>query len=309
MVISRRGLLSQTGFLAAGFGAAWLLREKVLWPAPKPRFEGAGSSGWLPFVARSVLPTLEVSVNGTPAAALLDSGAQYSVLDRAFADRIAAADTPGPPMAAYGVGGAVQVGRSAAVDVSFGDVRLQALRTAVLQLGPLSSAAELSIPVILGRDVMNALVAEIDFPGRRLRLDSPALHMPPAEATPLPSNRRGGALFSTVVVEGSSLEVLVDTGASSALSLSTQAAQAAGLLDGRRVKRVESLVLGGVAQGQTVTARQAALAGRSFEDFPVQIFDHARLPGAPNGLLGAEAFSDARAVFDLAQGRLAVVRT
>jgi hypothetical protein len=69
---------------------------------------------------RAVTPTVEVTVNGTPVRALVDSGAQYSVIDRSLVQTLGLTDVFNIPMVAYGVGGEPQMGRGAALNVEVG---------------------------------------------------------------------------------------------------------------------------------------------------------------------------------------------
>jgi len=107
-----------------------------------------------------------------------------------------------------------------------------------------------------------------------------------------------------VVLEGAALEVLVDTGASSALALTADVAEAAGLMDGRPARAGSAIVLGGVAEGRIVRARGLVLAGRRLDGIDVHVFPKPPLPGFPNGLLGVEALEGFRVLLDLGGGRM-----
>jgi predicted aspartyl protease len=307
---TRRSILGQVGSLAVAGGAAWLLRDQILWPRPQPQFAGDGtSSGWLDFQGpRGPAVTVAASVNGRPVRALLDSGAQYSVIDTAFAAQLGLPGAFAAPMIAYGVGGRPQLGRGVGLDVTAGDLALPALRAAVLDLGPISGALGLSVPLVLGQDLLNEVVADIDFPRRRVRLVAREAFAPPADAFAVPARRKGRALLAKVSVEGASLEPVLDTGASSALVLAHDVAEAAGLLSGREVRPTRSLVLGGVAAGRMVTVRTLAFGGEILRDVPVHIYRRQPMPGFPGGLLGVGALRRFRAVLDHGGGRLHLVR-
>lgn len=306
---TRRSFLSQLGWLGAGVGAFWLLREHVFWPSPEVAFEGdAESSGWLPIGSRrSGLVTVAASVNGTPVNALLDSGAQYSVIDRAFAERLSLSSALDPPMVAVGVGGQPQVARGARADIGVGALTLSGLSVASLELGPVSRIAGLSVPLILGQDMLNRVIADIDFPGNRLRLHASGAYPLPDGATAAPVRGEGRALLAQVVLEGEPLDVIVDTGASGALALTSSVAQEVGLLDGRPVRTGSSIVLGGVAQGGVVEARSLQFGARTLEDVDVQIFQLPNVPGFPRGLLGLEMLRPYRAILDHRGGTLHLV--
>lgn len=92
------------------------------------------------------------------------------------------------------------------------------------------------------------------------------------------------------------------TGATGVLALSREAAQAAGLLDGRPRTQARSVSLGGVSLDALVTASQVRFAGRELTDVQVQIYAPSVRGPIPQGLLGAlETFEMA---LDLRGGRL-----
>lgn len=305
MGATRRSFLSGALLLGGGAGAAWWLRDQVFWPVASLGPTAAGSSGWMPFAnPRLSLPTVAAEVNGEIVAALLDSGAQTSVIDERLAERLALPRVVGPPLVAFGVGGQPQAGRGADLAVRLGGLSLERVRAAVLALGPLGAPEVGDTPVVLGQDVLSAVVAEIDFPRRRVRLEPAGSYSPPPEAVPAPVRRQGRALMARVTVEGAEIEVVVDTGASAVLSLSSEAAEAAGLLDGRPSRPAISLVLGGVSAGQVVTAEALSFAGETRQGAAVHVFQARSLPGFPRGLLGVEAMADHRVVLDHKGGRL-----
>jgi len=308
-MFSRRSFLSQAFWLAAAGGAFWLVRDKILWSAPQPRFaQGGGSSGWLSFaVPRQPMPTIKATVQGREVNALLDSGAQYSVVDRAFAEEMQLA-TSFTPLIAVGVGGQPQLGRGATVDVQVGDLSLARLKAGVLELGPIASPSGLSAPLILGQDVLRQVVADIDFPRRRLMLAADAEHELPQGVLAAPVQARGRALAAKVFVNGAPMEVTVDTGASMVLALASDVAQAAGLMTGQKPRYGASAVLGGQLAGQIVTAQAVAFAGAVFSDVDVLIFPSQRLPGFPKGLLGVGAMEGFRTILNHAAGEMHLLK-
>lgn len=291
-------------------GAAFLLRDQILWRRPEPQFTaGDGSSGWLAFAGRrGPAVVVEASVNGRPVRALVDSGAQYSVIDAAFAAKLGLPGAFAAPMIAYGVGGKPQLGRGVSLDVGVGALALPGMRAAVLDLGPIAGGLGLSVPFVLGQDLLSEVVADIDFPSRRVRFVHPDAYQTPPGAFAVPARRKGRALLAQVSVEGAPLEPVLDTGASSALVLAHDVAEEAGLLSGREVRPASSLVLGGVAMGRMVTVSTLAFGGEVMRDVQVQIYQRQPMPGFPSGLLGVGALRRFRAVLDHGRGQLHLVR-
>lgn len=309
--MNRRTLLLRAAGLAAAAGGAWWARDHLLWPPPEITFSPPGATPWLPYAREAALPTVAVKVGGRDIIALIDSGAQYSVIDRALF-----AALPGVgwslfdmPMLAFGVGGGAQWGRGTRLDVTLPGLFIGALRAAVLDLGPLGAEDGLATPLILGQDVLAHMVLALD-PGRRhARLIAREAFVRPPGLLDVPVRREGGGLVAEVIVEGVVVDSLIDTGAASFLGLSRGAATAAGLLDGRVRETGVSLVLGGALRSQVVEARTVIFAGQLSHGVSVGVFDQPPLPRFPGGLVGMAAFEGRRAALDLGAGTLHVSRT
>ncbi len=312
MGMRRRDLLIRLGLIAGGVGGAWWLRDHVLWRGPTVVFAPGGTTGWQPYAEpRASTPTVEVSVDGRPVRALIDSGAQYSVIDRSLVQTLGLTHVFDIPMVAYGVGGQAQVGRGATLDVRIGGpqgVRLEGLRAAILDLGPLAGDKGLGAPLILGQDVLRELILELDVRRRRIRLISRAGWTPPPGLAPVAVTRAGKALLAAITVEGAAVDAVIDTGASAVLAVTRETADAAGLLDGRRRTPGQSMVLGGVVGAETVIVRTLTIGDELYRQAAVAIYDDVAVPGFPKALVGMAAFEDRRVVLDLRGPRLFVER-
>lgn len=298
--MNRRDLLIRAGLLAGGLGGAWWLRDNVLWRDPGVLFPDAGSSGWLPYdEPRASVPTVKVAVAGQGVRALVDSGAQYSVIDRGLVDVLGLARAADLPLIAYGVGGGAQLGKGATLNLAVGAMRVEKLRAAILALGPLAMRDGLSAPLILGRDVLGETVLELDTVGHRLRFLRRRDHVVPTDARPVAVRPAAGALTTEVTVEGATIQAVVDTGASALLALGREAAARAGLLDGRPTRRTSSIVLGGAIAAEAATARTVTVGDRLYRDAEVAIYADAALPGLPEALLGMAAFEGLGVTLDL----------
>ena len=308
--MNRRNFLIRAAGLAAVVGGAWWARETLLWPDPDLGFADGGATPWLPYARRANVPTVPVRVGGREMIALIDTGAQYSVIDRGLVDALPpqARSIFEMPLVAYGVGGGSQMGRGTTVDVMLPGLAIGRLRAAILDLGPLASDDGLNTPLILGRDVLEHLVLAIDPPRRHVRLIAREAFARPPDLVPAVVRRSGGGLVAEVTVEGVVVNAVVDTGASSLLALDKATAQAAGLLDGRRQETGTSLVLGGSMRAAVVEARTVTFANHLYRRVQVGVFDQPPLPNFPGALVGMEAFAGRRAAFDLGAGTLHVSR-
>ena len=306
-LITRRAFFTQTGLLALGAGAAILLRDRVLWPPPRLIFpDNRQAPPQIAFVSRShdALAIIAASASGAPVRALIDTGAQISVIDRAFVETSGLGRRLGPPMIAYGVGGGAQIAQGVRLDVQLGDLTIRGLTAAIVDLGPLAAATGLATGLILGQDVISRLIVDIDFPHRRMALSPPQGFQRPSGVIAAPVRRHGRALNATVVVEGHPVEVTLDTGASGLLSLSVGTARSIGLFDGRPQRTTASIVLGGMSQSPLLAVNRLDFAGRVWSDVDISLYTPPLALGFPNGLLGVEALRDYRAILDIGAGRL-----
>lgn len=308
--MNRRRFLFRAAGLAAAVGGAWWVRDHLLWPDPKLTFGHHAATPWLPYARRASVPTVRAIVGGREVTALIDSGAQYSVIDRALLAELPDAGWSmfDMPMLAYGVGGGAQLGRGVRLDVSLPGLDIRALPAAVLDLGPLAAAAGLATPLILGQDVLAQLVLALDPDRRYVRLIAREAFVRPSDLHDAPVRQTAGGLVAEVKVEGATVASVVDTGASSFLGLNRESAETAGLLDGRPSETATSLVLGGALQSRIFQARTVTFAGQLSRQVAVGVFDQPPLPQFPGGLIGMAAFEGRRAALDLGAGRLLVSR-
>lgn len=306
--MNRRNLLIRAAGLAAVVGGAWWARETVFWPAPELSFGGSGATPWLPYARRANVPTARVRVAGREVIALIDTGAQYSVIDKRLVETLPARERSlfDMPLVAYGVGGGTQMGRGTTVEVALPGLTIGKLRAAILDLGPLASDGGLNTPLIIGRDVLEHVVLALDPARRHVRLIAREAFVRPPDLAPTAVRRSGGGLVAEVTVEGVAVDAVVDTGASSLLALDKATAQAAGLLDGRAQQIGASLVLGGAMRAAVLEARTVTFADHLYRQVQVGVFDQPPLPNFPGALVGMEAFAARRAAVDVGSGTLHV---
>ena len=304
--MNRRNLLFRAAGLAAVVGGAWWARETLFWPAPELAFADGGATPWLRYARRANVPTVKVLMEGREVIALIDTGAQYSVIDRRLVEALPAQRRSlfDMPLVAYGVGGGSQMGRGTTVEVTLPGLVIGKLRAAILDLGPLASEGGLNTPLIIGRDVLEHLVLALDPARRHVRLIARDAFVRPPDLASTEVHRSGGGLVAEVTVEGVAVKAVVDTGASSLLALDTATARAAGLLDGRPQEIGSSLVLGGAMQASVLEARTVTFADHLYQRVQVGVFDQPPLPNFPGALIGMEAFASRRVAFDLGAGEL-----
>ena len=302
---TRRVLLRQAALVGIGLSAAWWLRERYLFRQPDVSFaDGGGDTGWLPLPDAAGLVELPARVRGIPIRVVVDSGAQFSAIDRRLALRLGLADSP-IPLLAFGVSGQPSLTHTVALDLTIGPMQLKGVRAATLELLTLSGVIRRPFAMLIGRDVLRALTVDIDWPNARMRFVRPEAFAPVAGAAAAEVRSQGGALMAAVRIEGAPpVELMVDTGATSDIALSDKAARALGLLDGRPVTSGRSVSLGGLSQDRVVRAAQVEFAGRTLRDVEVQVFTPTAPAPLPAGLLGIGILSRYRTALDVAGGRL-----
>jgi hypothetical protein len=208
-------------------------------------------------------------------------------------------------MVAFGVSGAPSLTRAVALDVDLGAFVLKGLRAATLDLQPLTSLTRQPFSLLLGRDVLRALVVEADFPGGRVAVFAPDRWAAPAGAVAVTARLHGGGMLVPVRIEAAPpVEVLLDTGATGALALSEATARAAGLLDGRPMRSGPAVTLGGVSEDGLVTARQVEFDGHVLHDLQVQVYRPVAHAPIPSGLLGLGVLGRFHLALDLPGGHL-----
>jgi len=302
---SRRSLLRQLALLGVGLGAAWWLRERYLYPTPQVAFAGGRSdTGWLRLPGPGGLIELTAHVHGIPIPVVVDSGAQFSAIDRRLAARLGLKEAP-IPFLAFGVSGEPSLTHTVGVDLDIGSLQVRGMRAATLELLTLSGVIRRPFAMLIGRDVLRALTLEADWPNGRARLVKPAAFRPPAGAQVAVTRKAGGALMAPVTIEGARpIELMVDTGATSEIALSEKTAQALGLLTGRHVTTSRSVSLGGVSEDRVLRAATVEFAGRLLKDVEVQVFTPSMRGPLPDGLLGVGLLKQFRTAMDLETGVL-----
>ena len=304
-MIARRSLIAMA--LAAGAGL-FLVRDRLPWPPLEPKFDNGRDTPWRKLPPGGVIE-IDATVNGAPIRAVVDSGAQFSAIDRGLAERLALPRTVAAPILAYGVSGGPMLTHTVRLDLATPGLTAPNLRAAALDLAAVAQVTGRDFHLLIGRDVLRHVVVEADFPMGRVRfLARDAYRAPPdAHAVPLTQTGRG-PMVGVAIEGGPPVQVLVDTGALAVLALSEAAARNAGLLaPGRPVSEAHSVSLGGLALNRRVTAKRVVVSDIALQDVAVQIFTPSPGAPAPSGLLGTGLFARYRMVLDLGGGRLWLV--
>lgn len=304
--MNRRSFLLRGALAAAAVGAGFWIKDHLVWGRPQLRFTGEGLWHDLLETAAPV-PIVEVVIAGRKTRALIDSGAQFSVLDRTFGEALPSSAFD-MPVVAHGVGGQANVGTALTLSAELPDVSIEKLKVALLDLGPLARNSDVGVSMIIGRDLMREMVVEIDWQIKKVRFVDPAKWTAPRNLFPAKVEMSGDALAAVVRVEGRELTSIVDTGSSSLLSITEDNAERLGLNDGREERTGTSVVLGGMMQARWVKVSSIAYDSMEWRNADVAIYPASKLPNYPDALLGMNVFKGKKLALNLGQGQLFVSR-
>lgn len=248
-------------------------------------------------------------VNGVETVVLLDSGAEATVLDQRFAER--AGVRTGGRVHAVGTGGRQDAALFEGLDIEIGALVLNDITGAVIDLSGVERLLGRPLPVVLGKEVFNELVVDIDFAARTIAFHDPATFSPPSSAVRLPVLEEDGLRSVALSIEGREpVAVDFDLGNGSPLLVFPAYAQAQGLLQDRPTSKTLSGAVGGQRVSDVATVRSVVFAGVEFRDVPA-VFPP---PGAGSvdadrtkGNLGLPILSRFRLITDYPQDSLYLV--
>ncbi len=249
--------LDRRQVLAAGA----LLSLTAPWP-------GANAAGATPLRVDDDRIYLPAAINGVPVEALLNSAAETSIVDTAFAARLRL--PAGEAITARGTGAATAAAtlvKGVAIDVA--GLRLRPSEVAVIDLADIARRlARGAMPLVLGRELFDAARLAID-------IDAGRLAVLPRDATPpgvrLPLAGRRGIETVPLTIEGHAAQADFDLGNGGTVLVGAAFAARYRLLDGRPTGVIPGGGIGGEAHQTTFTLASLTLAGRRFFDLPAAL--------------------------------------
>jgi hypothetical protein len=266
---------------------------------------GASWSGWIPFELYKNEIYLPARLNGHDTEALLDSGASGSVVDVTRAAEFGLA-----PKGAISLMGAQAMGRGAivgGVSIDAGDLRLDGLTVGAVDLTQLAQVSGRPLPLVLGDEVFNETIVDIDFAGRRLAFRDPAHFTAPPGAVELPLSP---GLFRAIPVslEGRAPAAFIfDLGDAGTIDVFPAYAKAQNLLAGRRLSQTIGLgIAGGLTTSPIGALKDVRLAGVGLTNVPAT-FSEKRSPGTDDtiaGRMGTEILSRFHLMIDYSHDRV-----
>jgi len=240
-----------------------------------------------------------ITINGRPAEAWLDSGASSTVIDARFAASLGL--RLGRGLRAQGVAGRVDGVRLAHADLRLGDLDLPRRSVAVMDLGVLEAVVPRPVQVILGRDIFDVAVVDIDFQASQIAFLARHDFRPPPVA-PLPLTVAGNLRSLPIAIAGRPVQAVLDLGNSGALLVDRDYADARGLLAGRPVSTQLAVGVDGPRESAVTSLDGVEVGGVVFRDVPTSAT--AGLVAAAPANIGLALLSRFHVTIDFAGDRL-----
>jgi hypothetical protein len=233
---------------------------------------GKHSTGWSDFrFHREGLIMMLGSLKGRPARVLIDSGVSHVIVNHSFAQQAGLRRTGSARISA--VAGSTSGTAYVGVVVDVGGVRVTANQAIGADLSQIGRVSGQEIDVIIGRDLFDFLIVDIDFPSRKIAFHNPRAYGPPPNAVPVPARALGNGLrYLPISVAGlAPVKATFDLGARAALLMSGVYATRHGLMKGRPVSTFVSVGVAGPSASKIFTADGVNFAGLSLRGVPVVV--------------------------------------
>jgi aspartyl protease/PDZ domain-containing protein len=235
--------------------------------------DGRRSTGWMDFEffddERIFIPS---TVNGHPVNLILDSGAGISVLDSTFAKSVNIKG--GGSIGVMGVGGNSTMQLAPNLQIKMGALTLSHITAGLIDLSGVSADMGHPLPLILGKEVLNQLVIDIDFQHHKIAFLDPQGFSGPPDAVRLELGRHGDNHTVPVSVEGAApVPFDFDLGNGSPLIVYAAYRDRAHLLDGKSQSLTLTSGVGGAKPDKMATVRSIALGGVQMNQIPAAFPD------------------------------------
>jgi len=240
---------------------------------------------------------LDARIAGTPVRALLDSAAEMTLLDPAFASR--ARLIAGESVTGHGSGReAFRARLVPGVTIDALGLHLTKQTVAIADLGDVGRRlVGARLDVILGREIFDAARITVDIAGLRIAV-VPRGHEPPGVRLPL-AQEHGTDTLPVRIEDGSPVQAAFDLGNGRGVLIGARYAEQRNMLrDGRMVREEHGGGLGGEVRRAHFTLRSIEIAGLRLHAVPASIDAE---PTASDANLGLDVLRNFRITVDFAQ--------
>jgi hypothetical protein len=212
------------------------------------------------------------TVNGHPVNLILDSGAGISVLDSAFAKSVNIEG--GGSIGVMGVGGNSTMQLAHNLQIKMGGLTLSPITAGLIDLSGVSADMGHPLPLVLGKEVLNQLVIDIDFQHHKIAFRDPHDFSGPPGAVRLELGRHSDNHTVPVSVEGAApVPFDFDLGNGSPLIVYAAYRDSAHLLDGKPQSLTLTGGVGGAKPDKLATVRSISLGGVQMTQIPAAFPD------------------------------------
>jgi hypothetical protein len=248
-----------------------------------------------------------VTINGVETMAILDSGAELSVIDAAFAAK--AGVTGQGAVHAQGTGGTTTASIATNVEIALSGAKLSGLAPAIIDLSELNSRFGRPLNVIIGRELFNEAVVDVDYAGKMLTLhDAGSFTYTGSGETLSLHSVKGGLTQLEVSVEGNAPALFdFDLGNGGSIVVFHDAATRWKLFDGRKTADTIGGGVGGTRVNKSVTLSEIGLGKFTFKSVPAVLSgtdDGAFNTKTIAGNIGAGVFKKFRVLVDMTRNKL-----
>jgi Aspartyl protease/PDZ domain len=268
----------------------------------------------VPFELYGNLAYIQVRVNGSePCVFILDTGAGVSVMNRSVVSEMRITPVELGERGSFGFGeGKTKVAVGKNVTFGLGDLNFQVANVLVLQLDDLESAVGRRVFGILGYELFNRYVVELDHAARTIKLYDPKdyTYAGPGETVALTIRDNSLRVQAHLAIgrrEAITGDFALDTGMSGPLSLNSPVVKKYGVIEpGQPVFSMYGGI-GGQLRFAPGRVTMLQLGSLSLHDVPVlfsQATTGASSSGDYLGTIGAAVLSRYKMIFDCPHHRL-----
>jgi predicted aspartyl protease len=267
----------------------------------------------LPVQLVNNLVFVPVRVGGSePLSFILDTGASVTVVNRAVAERLKL-DLAAGEDATTG-GGSVATASVSGVTLSVGDVSLSDVTLVAIDLSGLHAGLGRPVDGILGYDIFQRYVVEIDYERGAVRLHEPAGYVYAGGGDSLPVVIEDRIPFAQLQLRGAggrlaTAKVELDTGQTGAVTLIAPFVAANDLVGAEqpRLRIRTGALLSGAVTAEVVRLPEVRLGRFQVADPIVNVTpgaEGAGVSGATAGLLGGEVLRRFKVIVDYSRSRV-----
>lgn len=236
---------------------------------------GAHATDWIDFEFFNQNQIfIPAEVNGRAVKLILDSGAGISLLDSGFAKQIGVQATGNLPIS--GVGGQATMQIASQLQVQLASLTFRNIRAGVMDLAAIGGQAGHPMPFILGKEVFNELIIDIDFAHRRIAFRDPAAFSAQPGAARVALGRHKDRRSIPLSVEGrQAVPFDFDLGNNGALIVYPAYRNEVHLLEDRPQSLGLSAGVGGLIKSKVATLKSISIAGIQIDAVPTEFPDAA----------------------------------